>query len=141
MGPRFRGDDVLRGLSFASHRRRDAVAADIDAGGLQRAVFLFAGAEDDDFRARLQLGFIAGDEGDDRRVRRHDDFLFAVLVLDQDVVAVVAHHGLRSEGRRVGTDWRSRWAPYNLKKDALVFWREGNRNWLLGVIGRGHLRD
>src|SRR4051812_41040682 len=38
-----------------SHRRRDAVAADIDAGGFQRAVLFLGGAEDNDPGSRLQL--------------------------------------------------------------------------------------
>src|SRR3979490_3348107 len=49
-----------------SHWWRDAVAADIDAGGFQGAVFFLHGAEDDDLGARLQLGLLARDEGDDR---------------------------------------------------------------------------
>src|SRR5207245_10138752 len=48
MGPRFRGDDSLRDLHLSSHRRRDAVAADIDAGGFQRAILFPGGAEDGD---------------------------------------------------------------------------------------------
>src|SRR5215216_5820442 len=83
------GDDPLRELSRTpSHRRGDAVAADIDAGRFQRAVVLLHRAEDDDLGARLQFGLVAGDEGDDRRTLRHQDLLLAVLVLDQDVLAV-----------------------------------------------------
>src|SRR6266704_2815477 len=58
-----------RNDSFASHRRSNPVAADIDAGGFQRAVFLLRRAEDDDLGARLQFGFVAGDEDDDRCIR------------------------------------------------------------------------
>src|SRR5439155_19135971 len=74
------------------HRRSHTVAADIDAGGFQPAVFLFSRTEDDEFGAGLDLRFVAGDEGDDRRLRRHHDFLLAVLVLDDDVLAVGAFH-------------------------------------------------
>jgi len=48
---------VLRGSRLtASHRRRDPVAADIDAGGFQGAVFLFRRAEDDDLGADGEAG-------------------------------------------------------------------------------------
>src|SRR3979490_1320102 len=90
MGPRVRGDDSLRGLRWKSHWWRDAVAADIDAGGFQGAVFFVYGAEYDDLGARLHLGLIDPHESDDRRIRRHYDFLLAVLVLDQDVLAIGA---------------------------------------------------
>src|SRR5471032_2047885 len=73
-----------------SHRRGNSIAADIDAVGFQHAVFFLRRAEDDDLRARLHFGLVADHEGDDRCLRRHHDFLFAVLVLDQDVLAVGA---------------------------------------------------
>ena len=59
------GDDDRVELASTSHRRRDPVAADIDAIGFQRAVVLLHRAEDDDLRTRLQFGLVAGDEGDD----------------------------------------------------------------------------
>src|SRR5262249_20771536 len=57
-----------RGFSH-SHRWRHAVAADIDAAGFQAAVFLLGRAEDDELGAGLDLGFVAGDEADDRGLR------------------------------------------------------------------------
>ena len=41
----------------ASHRRGDAVAADIDAAGFQRAVVLLGGAEDDDLAPGFSSDF------------------------------------------------------------------------------------
>ena len=52
---------------FRSHRRCQAVAADTDAVGLKRAVRQLL-HEGDDFCPGLQLGFVAGHEGHDRRV-------------------------------------------------------------------------
>src|SRR5258708_32196972 len=72
-----------RGEESTSHRRRNPVAADIDAVGFQHAVLFLGGAEDVDFGARLQFGFVADDEGNDRRIPRHHDVLFAVIVPDQ----------------------------------------------------------
>src|SRR3954462_12254843 len=86
MGPGFRRDDT--GDCSASHRRREPVAADVDAGGFEGTVVLLGGAEDDELGARLHFALVRRDEGDDRRIRRHHDFLLAVLVLDQDVLAV-----------------------------------------------------
>src|SRR5260370_17340773 len=74
----------------SSHRRGDAVAADIDAIGFERAVVFLHRAEDDDLGARLYFGLFTRDEGDDRRLWRHHDFLFAVLALDQNVLTVLA---------------------------------------------------
>src|SRR5213596_2806478 len=106
MDPRVRGDDSLIDLRWKSHRRRDAVAADIDADGFQRAILFTGGAEDDDPGARLQLGPVAGDEADDRRIRRNQHFLFTVLVLDQNDLAVGSRDCLGDGGvghGRVGT--------------------------------------
>src|SRR5438105_998480 len=63
-----------------SHRRGDAVAADIDAVGFERTVVLLRRAENDDLGAGFQLGLVADHEGHDRRLRRHHHFLLAVLV-------------------------------------------------------------
>ena len=59
-----------KGERVRSHRRRDAVEADTDAVGFQRAVVFLGGAEDDDLGARLQFGLVTRDECDDRRFRR-----------------------------------------------------------------------
>src|SRR5258707_128831 len=69
-------------------------SADIDARGFQRAVLLLRRAEDDELGARLDLRLVAGDKGDNRRFRRHHDLLLAVLVFDQDILAVGALHRL-----------------------------------------------
>src|ERR1700692_4018410 len=55
--PRSRGRPVER-LRFASHRRRDAVAAGIDAVCFQRAAVLLGRADDDDLGAGLELGLV-----------------------------------------------------------------------------------
>src|SRR5207244_10372882 len=77
------GRREVRGVT--SHRRRNSVAADVGVVGFERAVVLLHRTEDDDLGTRLQFGLVAGNEGDDRRIRRHHDFLFTVLVLDQNV--------------------------------------------------------
>src|SRR5258708_34218014 len=87
---RSRGRPVEMFSQESSHRRRDAVAADIDPIGVHRAVVFLHGAEDDDPCACFQFGLVARDECHDRRARRHHDFLFAVLVFHQDVLAVGA---------------------------------------------------
>src|SRR6476659_890659 len=58
----------------------------------------FDRTEDDDLGARFQFGLVAGDEGDDRRTGRHHDFLFTILVLDQNVLPVGALDCLRDGG-------------------------------------------
>src|SRR2546421_373626 len=60
----------------ASHRRGDAVAADRDGGGFERAVVLLLGSGDEDLGARLELVLAAGDVGDDHGLGRDDDLLF-----------------------------------------------------------------
>src|SRR6516164_11139806 len=67
-----------------SHRRRDAVAADRDGGGFERAVVLLVGGSDEDLRAGLELVLVTGDVGHDHRLRRDDDLLFSLLVLERD---------------------------------------------------------
>src|SRR5882724_12495139 len=74
---------------LALHRRGQAVAADADAAGLVGAVGELL-HEGDHLGARLQIGLVAGDVGDNRRFRRHHDFLLAILVFDEQRVAVIA---------------------------------------------------
>src|ERR1700675_4281719 len=83
---------VLR-TALASHRRRQAVAADADAVGLERTVRQLL-HEGDHLGAGLEVRLVGGDVGDDRCLRRNQDFLLAVLVLDVQGVAVVTDHGL-----------------------------------------------
>src|ERR1700761_6673939 len=119
------------------HRRGDAVAADADAIGLER-VALLGRTENNDLRARLELGLFTGDESHDRRIRRHHDFLLAVLVLDVDDLAVDAGNALRdgSVGHRgirtqiPGTESFSR-ATHGLREDV-----DGER--LLAAVGLRH---
>src|SRR5260370_20659925 len=141
MGPRVRGDDSLRDLRWKSHRRRDAGAADIDAGGFQAAVLFPGGAEDDDLGARLQLGSVAGDEADDRRIRRHHHFLFAVLVLDQNDLAIGPRDCLGDGGvghGRVGTEIPG---PETFGYAALAFREDLNGERPLGAVGLRHRGD
>src|SRR5215467_5023067 len=70
-----------------SHRRGDAVAADRDCGGLERAVVLLLGGGDEDLGARLELVLAAGNVGDDHGLGRDVDLLFPLLVLEGDLVA------------------------------------------------------
>src|SRR6516164_11855539 len=68
----------------------DAVAADIDPFGLERAVRLLRRADDIDIGARLELVLAADHIGADHGVRADDDLLLAVL--DHDNLAVDARH-------------------------------------------------
>src|SRR5215470_19251316 len=78
----------------ASHRRGDAIAANRDRRGLERAVFLLVGAGDEDLGAGLELVLAAGDVGHDHGLGHDHDLLFPVLVLERDLVTMDAlHHG------------------------------------------------
>src|SRR5207248_7019254 len=68
-----------RGHARPSHRRLDPVLLGRDAGRGQAAVRLLQRADEDE-GAGLQQAWIAGDEGDDRHVGRHDHLGFAVLM-------------------------------------------------------------
>lgn len=57
-GPRFTPARCHVPERRKSHRRGDAVEADSDATGFQRAVILLDGAEDDDLGARLQFALV-----------------------------------------------------------------------------------
>src|SRR6516164_6947980 len=72
----------------ALHGRRDAVAADCDGGGFERAVVLLVGGSDEDLRAGLELALVTGDVGHDHRLRHDHDLLFPLLVLERDLVAL-----------------------------------------------------
>src|SRR6266849_10321880 len=70
--------------------RDDAIAADVDAVCLQRAVGLLGCSEHGEPRARLEIALAADLVTDDRRARRNDDLLLAVLVFDYDRRAIDA---------------------------------------------------
>src|SRR5436309_5153757 len=76
-------------LKSASHRRRQPVATDADAVGLERTVGqLFR--KRDHLGTGLEVGFVGGNVGHDRRIRRHRDLFLTVLVFDQQRVTVIA---------------------------------------------------
>src|ERR1700712_5659296 len=114
-------DYAIANPPYDSHRRRDAVAADVDAVRFQRAVILFHRAEDDDLGAGLQFGLLAGDEGDDRGARRHHHFLLAVLVFHQDVLAVGAVDRLGDGGVGHGAVGLQIPGPETFGRAALAF--------------------
>src|SRR5258707_15542943 len=118
-----------------SHRRRDSVAADIDAVGFEQTVVLLHRAEDDDLGAGLQFGLVAGDEGDDRRIRRHHHFLLAVLVLAQNVLAVGALDGLGDGGVGHGAARALIPGPEAFGVAALILGENMNSNRLLDTVG------
>src|SRR5262249_31753598 len=90
-------DKAARG-SPHSHGRRDAVAADRNGGGFEGAVVLLVGGSDEDLRAGLELALVTGDVGHDHRLRRDDDLLFSLLVLERDLVALHTFYHLRDGG-------------------------------------------
>src|ERR1700722_254524 len=81
-----------------SHRRRSAVATDIDASRGQRSVRRLLRGNDDELRARLEIGRAAGFELHHRRVRGNDDLLLAVRIFHHDGLAVDAGNGGRDVG-------------------------------------------
>src|SRR5580692_6800863 len=85
---------LMSGLQVGrSHRRRSAVATDIDGRRGQRSVLRFLRGNDDELRARLEIGWAAGFELHHRRVRRNDDLFLAVRIFDHDGLAVDAGNG------------------------------------------------
>ena len=144
MGPRFRvlsRGRLVERLAPVSHRRRNAVAADIDAVGFQHAVVFLHRAEDDDLGARFHFGLVAGNEGDDRRIRRHHDLLLAVLVFDQDVLAVGALDRLGHRGVGHGRARALIPGPKTFGGAALVLGENVHRDRLLDAIGLRHRGD
>src|SRR5580700_131044 len=74
---------LMSGLQVGrSHRRRG-----------QRSVLRFLRGNDDELRARLEIGWAAGFELHHRRVRRNDDLFLAVRIFDHDGLAVDAGNG------------------------------------------------
>src|SRR6266496_4666509 len=61
----------------ASHRRRDAVAADRDGGRFERAVLLLVGSGDEDFGAGLEFALVGRHVGHDGRVWHDHDLLLS----------------------------------------------------------------
>src|ERR1700734_1721781 len=74
--------------SVSLHRRIDAAAAHRGARRFQRTVGQLLGGDDEDFRARLDVGRRARREHDDLDVIRHDEGLVAVLVFRHQLLAV-----------------------------------------------------
>src|SRR5262249_14797345 len=93
-----------RRLSYAhrqaSHRRRDADAADRDGGRFERAVLSLVGGGDEDFGAGLEFALVRRHIGHDGCVRYDYDLLLHVLVSQGDLVALHAfdHLSDRSVG-------------------------------------------
>src|SRR5262245_7516292 len=79
---------VILPMSASSHWRGDAIATDRDGRGFESAVLLLGGAGDENLGAGLELVLAAGHIGHDLGLRRDDDLLLAVLVLERDHVAV-----------------------------------------------------
>src|ERR1700730_3266594 len=81
-----------------SHRPHDSLMADRGGRSLERAIVLLGSRVDEDLGAGLELALVARNIGHDHGLRRHDDLLLAVLVLERDHVAVDALDHLRHGG-------------------------------------------
>src|SRR4029078_9455048 len=81
-----------------SHRRRDAIPADRDRGGIERAVVLLVCGADEDLGSRLELALVAGNVGDYHRLGYDHDLLLSLLVLEGDLVPVHTFDRLRYGG-------------------------------------------
>src|SRR5271169_352349 len=75
---------------FVLHRRRGAIATDIDAGCHEGIVGHFLRRENDHLRARLEIAGGSRRECNDRRVGGNDDLFLAVRIFDHDDLAVDA---------------------------------------------------
>src|SRR5262249_34848441 len=71
-----------------SHRRGEAVLADIDARGFDIAVRQFGAGGDENLCARFQVAFVAVDELYDHGVVRYHDLFLSVLVFHLEHRAV-----------------------------------------------------
>src|SRR6516162_4879622 len=124
-----------------SHGRRDAVAADRDGGGFERAVVLLVGGSDEDLRAGLDLVLVTGDVGHDHRLRRDDDLLFSLLVLERDLVALHTFHHLRDGGVGHGAVGHQVPRPVTLAGAAHRLGEDMNLHRLLAAVRLGHAGD
>src|SRR6516225_7973952 len=124
-----------------SHGRRDAVAADRDGGSFERAVVLLVGGSDEDLRAGLELALVTGDVGHDHRVRREDDLLFSLLVLERDLVALHTFYHLRDGGVGHGAVGHQVPRPVTLAGAAHRLGEDMNLHRLLAAVRLGHAGD
>src|SRR5215472_4330703 len=120
------------------HGRRDAVAANRDGGGFERAVVLLVGGGDEDLRAGLELALVTGDVGHDHRLRRDDDLLFSLLVLERDLVALHTFHHLRDGGVGHGAVGHQVPRPVTLAGTAHRLGEDMNLHRLLAAVRLGH---
>src|SRR5216683_6951 len=118
--------------------RNDAVAADIDPRGFERPVRLFHRVDDIDAGARLELALLPELVADDRRARRHDELLLAVLVLHGDDLPVDARD--RRGGGAVGHGAVRRPVPWTmtLAETALRVGENVHLDRLLAAVGLRH---
>src|SRR6516164_7899334 len=133
--------DKTTGGSPHSHGRRDAVAADRDGGGFERAVILLVGGSDEDLRAGLELALVTGDVGHDHRLRRDHDLLFSLLVLERDLVALHTLHHLRDGGVGHGAVGHQVPRPMTLASAAHRLGEDMNLHRLLAAVGLRHAGD
>src|SRR5215468_4819076 len=123
-----------------SHRRRE-VAADVDRRREQRAVGLGLRGEDDDLRARLDLGLVARRISHDRRRRRNENLLLAVLVLDRDRLPIDAGHDGVDRGVGHGAPGLQVPLAEAFAGAALRFAEDMDGDRLLGAVGLRHRGD
>src|SRR5262252_2321341 len=124
-----------------SHGRRNAVAADRDGGGFERAVVLLVGGSDEDLRAGLELALVTGDVGHDHRLRHNDDLLFPLLVLERDLVALHPFHHLRDGGVGHGAVGHQVPRPVTLAGAAHRLGEDVDLHRLLAAVGLRHAGD
>src|SRR5215831_10316087 len=124
-----------------SHGRRDAVAADRDGGGFQRAVVLLVGGSDEDLRAGLEFALVPGDVSHDHRLRHDHDLLFSLLVLERDLVALHPFHHLRDGGVGHGAVGRQVPRPMTLAGAAHRLREDVDLHRLLAAVGLRHAGD
>src|SRR5512132_570188 len=82
------GNQKRRWLTPISHRRHEAVTADIDTRRRQRPIWLLGCTVDDKVSTRLKLALVARSGGDNRRIGRNNHLLLPILVLDHDRRAI-----------------------------------------------------
>src|SRR6266446_29173 len=133
--------DKATGGSPPSHGRRDAIAADRDGGGFERAVVLLVGGGDEDLRAGLELALVTGDVGHDHRLRHDDDLLFSLLVLERDLVALHPFHHLRDGGVGHGAVGHQVPRPMTLAGAAHRLGEDMDLHCLLAAVGLRHAGD
>src|SRR5450631_960947 len=116
--------------------RHDAIAADVDAVCLQRAVRLLGCCEHGEPRAHLEIVLVADLVTDDWCVRRNDDLLLAVLVFDHHRRAIDARD--RCAGGRAighGAVRHGRIGPVTLAGAAHLFGEDVHLQGLLTAVG------